>query len=293
LAVSNLNLKSPTSYTGQPGTKYRQGTLRLATETEAVEGQANNVAVNPLQLSSQIHENFSSPPQLGNVTPNKVFSSDLYASSEVGFNLTGDVNILSEGDVTISAEKSFTIIAEAQDLVGILIQAYGDIRINSRNAAINLLAEEDKVLIGSTSVLSDALKFRAFSGGIQLTASAGTLAMNSSEGIILNSGQTVAVTQLSSVQSPYSVLALDYFLSCDTSLGVLTIVLPAASSCLGRTIVIRDSIGNVSVNNITIVTAGGNLVGGGSSDATKILSSNYSGATVFSNGTTWNYTYIA
>jgi len=88
-------------------------------------------------------------------------------------------------------------------------------------------------------------------------------------------------------------LGTDYFISCDSSGGVITVTLPNAATVTGRTFVIRDTNGSAGANNITIATSGGNLVGGGSAAATKVLSANYSGATVFSNGTTWNYAYVA
>jgi hypothetical protein len=44
---------------------------------------------------------------------------------------------------------------------------------------------------------------------------------------------------------------------------------------------------------MTIGGGGTNLVGGGAAAATKTLSAAYSGATVYSNGATWNYAYVA
>jgi hypothetical protein len=51
--------------------------------------------------------------------------------------------------------------------------------------------------------------------------------------------------------------------------------------------------GNAAVNNITIGGGGTNLVGGGAAAATKVLSTAYAGAWVYSNGTVWSYRAVA
>ena len=103
----------------------------------------------------------------------------------------------------------------------------------------------------------------------------------------------VAKTDIVFADSPYTVLGTDYFLSVDTSGGAITVTLPNAATLAGRTYVIRDTGGAAAATNITVATAGGNLVGGGASAATKTISAAYAGATVYSNGVTWNYAYTA
>lgn len=153
-----------------------------------------------------------------------------------------------------------------------------DILITCSSGSMTLTAGENA---------ADAMNITASGlvSGITLTAGTGS--------IKFASGWIVPVTSLSNASTPYTVLGTDYFLSCDTSAGVLTVTLPNAATVPGRTYVIRDSGGAVSTNNITIATAGGNLVGGAAAAATKVISANYSGATVYSNGTTWNYCYVA
>lgn len=110
---------------------------------------------------------------------------------------------------------------------------------------------------------------------------------------LVNAAQIVASTSLTNVSSPYSVLLTDYLLSCDSTAGILTVTLPNAATTAGKTYVIRDAGGLAATNNITIATAGGNLLGGGASSATKVLNANYSGATVYSNGVDWLYAFVA
>lgn len=75
-----LSYKSPTAYTGQNGTQYRTGSLRLATNAEATAGVANNVAVTPAQVAAAgTNANFASPPVLGfgSTTPRPVAATTL------------------------------------------------------------------------------------------------------------------------------------------------------------------------------------------------------------------------
>ena len=88
-------------------------------------------------------------------------------------------------------------------------------------------------------------------------------------------------------------MGTDYFISVDTSGGAITVTLPAATALAGRTFVIRDTGGAAAASNITIGGGGTNLVGGGAAAATKVISAAYAGATVYSNGATWNYAYVA
>jgi hypothetical protein len=137
--------------------------------------------------------------------------------------------------------------------------------------------------------VTDAMNITTSGAASRMNLTAGTGSVKIASGLIV---ATTALTHASGAGN-YTVLGTDYFLSCDTSAGILTVTLPDATTVTGRTFVIRDSGGAVSVSNITIATAGGNLVGGGAAAATKVLSANYSGATVYSNGTTWNYCYVA
>ncbi len=77
--MAKLNLRSPTSYDGQPGTQYKMGAVRLATNAEAVAGVVENVAVTPAQLAASGTANFASPPVLGfgSTTPRPVAATTL------------------------------------------------------------------------------------------------------------------------------------------------------------------------------------------------------------------------
>ncbi len=143
------------------------------------------------------------------------------------------------------------------------------------------------ITITATENVTDALNLTASGAASRVNISAGTGSIKFASGLV------VPVTTKANADTPYTVLGTDYLINCDTSAGVLTVTLPAATALAGRTFVIRDGAGSAAVNNITIGGGGTNLVGGGAAAATKTLSAAYSGATVYSNGTVWLYSYVA
>ena len=81
------------------------------------------------------------------------------------------------------------------------------------------------------------------------------------QGLITSgSGSTITITlteaatvytNVTTAMSPYTVTATDYFLSCDSTLGPITINLPDAPNT-NREFVIKDRVGQASANNITV-----------------------------------------
>jgi hypothetical protein len=77
---------SPTAYTGQPSTKYRQGAVRLATDAEVTAGTSKSTAVTPFQMNSvSTGANFASPPALGfgSTTPRPVHGTTIDATTTI------------------------------------------------------------------------------------------------------------------------------------------------------------------------------------------------------------------
>lgn len=90
--MATLNLRNPNGYDGSPGTQYKQGIVRLATNAEATAGTATNVAVTPEQLNAvSTGANFASPPVLGfgSTTPRPVHATTLSALGTVTLNTSG------------------------------------------------------------------------------------------------------------------------------------------------------------------------------------------------------------
>ena len=86
--------------------------------------------------------------------------------------------------------------------------------------------------------------------------------------------------------SPYALLGTDYFVSVDTSAGVMTITLPA-SPATGRAVTIYDAGAAAAISNITIDGNGKNIAAGGTSAATKLINTAYESYNLVYNGTLW------
>lgn len=91
------------------------------------------------------------------------------------------------------------------------------------------------------------------------------------------------VTNISSVDSPYSLVSGDRVILVDCTLSSITINLPSVHST-GTVYDIKDKVGLCNINNITIVPASGDTVDG---DSNYILNTNYEAAQVISDGSNW------
>lgn len=79
------------------------------------------------------------------------------------------------------------------------------------------------------------------------------------------SGNTITITvdgtaptyvNVTTAMSPYTVTATDYYISCDSTLGPITILFPNAPTTYDQFIV-KDRTGTADTNNITVTTVGG------------------------------------
>jgi hypothetical protein len=207
----------------------------------------------------------------------------------------GATNLTATGafDITIQSTAGSVIVSASESAVDALqlLSTAGGIDILASGAAagedIDIIATGSSINITSTENVTDAIVITASGAASAVQLDAGTGSFR------IGTGLVIPVTAVNNAASPYTVLGTDYFLSVDTSGGAVTVTLPAATALAGRTFVIRDMGGNAAVNNITIGGGGTNLVGGGAAAASKTLSAAYSGATVYSNGTTWAYAYVA
>jgi hypothetical protein len=68
--------------------------------------------------------------------------------------------------------------------------------------------------------------------------------------------QVVRYVNITFANSPYAVFDNDYYLSCDLSLGAITILLPDAPA-IGRIFTIKDRKGLAATDNITVRTVSG------------------------------------
>jgi hypothetical protein len=223
----------------------------------------------------------------GGIIADTTGAISLDSATASNFTVTG------AADLTINSTAGSLILRageSATDAV-VLESTAGGVQILASGAAagedILMTATGSSITISATENVTDALNLTASGVASRVNITAGT------GSIKFASGWVVPVTTKANADTPYTILGTDYLINCDTTAGVLQVTLPAASALAGRTFVIRDGSGTAAVNNITINGGGTNLVGGGASAATKVLSAAYSGATVYSNGTVWLYSYVA
>lgn len=91
------------------------------------------------------------------------------------------------------------------------------------------------------------------------------------------------IKTVNNLNTPYTVLATDYFIGCDTSSVAITINLIAAPSN-GMQLDIKDVVGSAATHNITISGNGKNIDGASS----IVLAQNYANVMLLYNGTEWS-----
>jgi hypothetical protein len=115
--------------------------------------------------------------------------------------------------------------------------------------------------------------------GATTTASGSTITITTT-GIAGNYVDVVGVP----LGTTYVVAADDYFISCDSTAGVITIQLPDAPTQYD-TFVIKDRTGTAETNNITVTTVGGVVLIDGSTS--YIFDEEYESIEVLFNGSSY------
>jgi len=174
-------------------------------------------------------------------------------------------------DITSGGEVSFpaaTLTENGLMLVGAsgLLESLG-------------VATNGQIPIGSTGA-NPVLSTITAGTNISITNGAGSITINSGGS---GSGQIVNVTALDNTDSPYTVLSTDYYMSCDTTAGVLTVTLPNAPTT-GTVYVVKDAAGTADSFNITIGTAGAETIDGA---ATFVMNTEYEAVNLLYNGSSW------
>lgn len=109
----------------------------------------------------------------------------------------------------------------------------------------------------------------------------------------LGSGNTITIeltpnpfqyVTVNTAQSPYTVLANNFFISCDPTAGPITILLPNSPTQF-KEFIIKDRTGKASINNISITTVGGVVTIDG--QTTYNLAGNWSSIELLFNGTSY------
>jgi hypothetical protein len=92
-----------------------------------------------------------------------------------------------------------------------------------------------------------------------------------------------SINLISVTSTPYWITSAGYYLVNTSS--AKTINLPSAASSSGMLVIIKDSIGTASANNITLVPAGTNKIDG--VNANRYLGTNWGVWNFICNGTDW------
>lgn len=114
---------------------------------------------------------------------------------------------------------------------------------------------------------------------VSIVNAAGSITINAASGAV-----AYAYTLIDDTDSPYTVLAGDYYISADTTAAVISVLLPDAPTT-GRVIIIKDHAGTALTNPITVTTVGGVVqIDGGTSYA---INNNNQAISVIFNGTSY------
>jgi len=155
----------------------------------------------------------------------------------------------------------------------------GNVDVTAGNLTFNNVAGTNgQIPIGSTAGVQ---AWAAITAGANITVTNGANSIT----IAANTGsETVEYTGIVFVNSPYTVLSTDYYISADVTGGAISVLLPNAPAT-GRIFVVKDKIGDASVNNVTVTTVGGvvNIDGATS----FVMNTNFESAQFIFNGTSY------
>ena len=139
------------------------------------------------------------------------------------------------------------------------------------------------MLRGPSSTSSATAGVIVIHGANGITTS-GTIGPNtvtiSGSGIV----DVVTYTAVTNAMSPYTVLGTDYYLGCNVTGGVITILLPNAPAT-GRVFIAKDNAGLAATSNITLTTVGGAVNIDGATSF--VMNTAYESANVIFNGTSY------
>ena len=203
---------------------------------------------------------------------------------------TGSTITVSLGAGTINLETGTAVAASfptdsgtATPSVGALTVAGGTLLGTTGSGSTVTINADDNVVgsvagdSGTATPTSNSFTI-AGSGSITTSGSGATITITDA------GAQVKSITLLDNTDSPYTVLAADYYMSCDVSAGTLTIRLPDAPTT-GRTFVVKDAAGNSEANNITVTTVSGVVTIDGAT--TYLIDTDYESADIIFNGTSY------
>ena len=94
----------------------------------------------------------------------------------------------------------------------------------------------------------------------------------------------VPIVSVTHATPSYTVASNDYFISVDSSAGVVSVLLPNAPAT-GRIFIVKDATGSAAAHNITVTTVGGAVTIDGATSV--VFSTNYESQEYIFNGTSY------
>jgi hypothetical protein len=178
------------------------------------------------------------------------------------------------GDNGVSHFNSAFFTVDANGFVSVVGTALGQTITGQTGGALSPTA-------GNWNIFGDGVTTSGFStaGNILTSGTGSTLTISPSQAQFMTNYTSVAIGA-----SPYSALATDYYISCVSSGGAITIKLPNAPTT-NRLFIIKDNAGDASVNNISVTTVGGAVTIDG--QTTYTLAGNYGSINLLFNGTSY------
>ena len=232
----------------------------------------------------------------------RIFASDAAGGIDVDCGSGGFLVDAAAGAISLDSAlaSNFTVTGAAdltvQSTAGALNLISGEANADSVNmtsaGGMNIVATgaaAKDVILTCTSGSMTLTAGESVSDAMNITASGAAGAINLSAGtggVTFDSGMVVNVTSVAAAASPYAVLGSDYFISTDTTGGVLSLTLPAAPAT-GRVLVVYDGVGQAAANNVTINGNGKSIAFAGASAGSQVLNTAYESATLVYNGTLW------
>lgn len=124
-------------------------------------------------------------------------------------------------------------------------------------------------------------------GNINVIGSGNISVAGAGTTLTISESQTQLATNYTAVNhaaSPYTVLSTDYYIACDVTAGVITLLFPNAPTA-NRIFVVKDKVGLSAASNITITTVGGAVLFDGA--ASRVVNTNYASLQLLFNGTSY------
>jgi hypothetical protein len=193
---------------------------------------------------------------------------------------------------TTGANSALTISSSnAINLFSSIINSSNNPSISGSGTGIftyeNIIFQNNSSISGSLT--TETKSWQPYSRAIVSTdgTKVGTAAFNSAQFTVDTNGFVSLLSQAfnyTSVVGPttYVVLSTDYYISCDSTAGAITLQFPNAPT-FKRLWVVKDRTGNAAVNNISLTTPGGTVTFDGLT--TYVMNSNFQAVNLLANTT--------